>query len=219
MKDIWQIFKTMSEFVEGFEALDQLGPAITVFGSARTPQNHHLYADARKAGHLLAENGFAVITGGGPGIMAAANQGALDGGGTSVGLNIQLPNETINNGFQNISVNFHYFYARKVCFLKHCDGIICFPGGFGTMDEFFEIVTLIQTGKTDPMPVALVGTAYWNNLIEFLKKSMLDGDMEYIVPADLTLFTVTDSIEEAVATACGAKKNESDAPSAGGTSS
>lgn len=209
----------MSEFVEGFEALDQIGPAVTVFGSARTPKEHPLYADAQKTGRLLAERGFAVITGGGPGIMAAVNQGAMAAGGTSVGLNIQLPNETINNGFQNISVNFNYFYARKVCFLKHCDGIICFPGGFGTMDEFFEVVTLIQTGKTDPMPVALVGTKYWNNLIEFLKKSMLDGEMEYIVPADLTLFTVTDSIEEAVATACGAKKNESDAPSASDTSS
>lgn len=219
MKDIWQIFRTMSEFVEGFEALDQIGPAVTVFGSARTPQDHRLYADARKAGRLLAENGFAVITGGGPGIMAAANQGAMDADGTSVGLNIQLPEETINNGFQNISVNFHYFYARKVCFLKHCDGIICFPGGFGTMDEFFEVLTLIQTGKTDPMPVALVGVQYWSNLIEFLNKTMLDNDMEYISPADLTLFTVTDSIEEAVAIVCGKKKNESNAPSASDKSS
>lgn len=201
-KELWQIFKTVAEFVEGFEALQDLGPAITIFGSARTPPGHPMYLKAVEVGRLVAEAGYAVVTGGGSGIMEAANKGAADIGGKSLGLNISLPHEQTNNSFQNISVDFKYFYARKVCLLKGSSGVICFPGGVGTMDEFFEVVTLVQTKKTDRVPIALIGRDYWNTMTEFLEKAMLGGDTEYISRSDLRMFTITDDITEAVELVC-----------------
>jgi len=197
---MWQIFRTMAEFVEGFETLEELGRAITVFGSARVPEGDEAYKQATRAGCLIAEAGYATITGGGPGIMEAANKGAIEAGGQSVGLNIKLPHEQGANGFQNISVDFHYFYARKVCFLKHCGGVLCFPGGFGTMDEFFELITLIQTGKTPRIPIALVGSAYWSKVIDFMQDTLLDSG--FVSEPDLNLFSVFDDIDDAVEFVC-----------------
>lgn len=197
---MWQIFRTISEFVEGFETLEELGRAITVFGSARVPDSDPAYEQAVKAGRLIAEAGYATITGGGPGIMEAANKGSIEAGGRSVGLNIKLPHEQGSNGFQNISVDFRYFYARKVCFLKHCDGVMCFPGGFGTLDEFFELVTLIQTKKNPKIPVALVGSAYWNRLVDFMRDTLLSGG--FVSEPDMSLFSVFDDVEDAVEFVC-----------------
>ncbi len=197
---MWQIFRTISEFVEGFETLEELGRAITVFGSARVPDNDPAYMQAMDAGRLIAEAGYATITGGGPGIMEATNKGAIEADGKSVGLNIKLPHEQGSNGFQNVSVDFRYFYARKVCFLKHCSGVICFPGGFGTLDEFFELVTLIQTGKNPRIPVALVGSVYWNNLVCFMRDTLASGG--FVSEPDLRLFSVFDDIESAVEFVC-----------------
>lgn len=200
MAKMWQIFRTMAEFVEGFETLEELGRAITVFGSARVPDSDPAYKQAVDAGRLIAEAGYATITGGGPGIMEAANKGAIGAGGQSVGLNIKLPHEQVANRFQNISVDFHYFYARKVCFLKHCSGVICFPGGVGTMDEFFELVTLIQTRKTPRIPIALVGSAYWDGVTKFMRDTLLTGG--FISKTDMELFSVFDDIEDAVEFVC-----------------
>lgn len=197
---MWQIFRTISEFVEGFETLDGLDRAITVFGSARVPDGDPAYKQATDAGRLIAEAGYATITGGGPGIMEAANRGAIEAGGKSVGLNIILPHEQGPNEFQNISVDFRYFYARKVCFLKHCNGVICFPGGFGTLDEFFELVTLIQTGKNPKIPIALVGSAYWDRLIDFVRDTLLGGG--FVSEPDMGLFSVFDDIGDAVEFVC-----------------
>lgn len=197
---MWQIFRTISEFVEGFETLDGLDRAITVFGSARVPDGDPAYKQAMDAGRLIAEAGYATITGGGPGIMEAANKGAIKAGGQSVGLNIVLPHEQGPNEFQNISVDFRYFYARKVCFLKHCNGVICFPGGFGTLDEFFELVTLIQTGKSPKIPIALVGSAYWGRLIDFMRDTLLSGG--FVSEPDMGLFGVFDDIGDAVEFVC-----------------
>lgn len=198
----WQILRTVAEFVEGFETLEDLGPAITVFGSARVEAQHPMYSQAVEAGRLIAEAGYATITGGGPGAMEAANRGAIEAGGKSVGLNIRLPHERGSNSFQNISVEFRHFYARKVCFLKHCDGVVCFPGGFGTLDEFFELVTLIQTQKNPKIPVALIGSKYWNGLIRFMETFLLHGDIEYIGDADMGLFEVFDDMREAIEFVC-----------------
>jgi len=197
---MWQIFRTISEFVEGFETLEELGRAITVFGSARVPDGDAVYNQAMDAGRLIAEAGYATITGGGPGIMEAANKGAISAGGKSVGLNIKLPHEQGSNGFQNVSVDFRYFYARKVCFLKHCNGVICFPGGFGTMDEFFELITLIQTGKTPKIPIALIGSGYWNGVMDFMRNTLLSGG--FVSEPDMGLFSVFDDIEDAVEFVC-----------------
>lgn len=197
---MWQIFRTISEFVEGFETLGELDRAITVFGSARVPDSDPAYRQAMNAGRLIAEAGYATITGGGPGIMEAANKGAIEAGGQSVGLNIILPHEQGPNGFQNISVDFRYFYARKVCFLKYCNGVICFPGGFGTLDEFFELVTLIQTKKNPKIPIALVGSAYWNKLIDFMQDTLLSGGL--VSEPDMSLFSVFDDIGDAVEFVC-----------------
>lgn len=182
--------------------LSNLGRAITVFGSARVPPGSRWYAQAEDAGRLIAQAGYATITGGGPGTMEATNKGAFNEGGRSVGLNIRLPHEQGANQYQNLSIEFRHFYARKVCFLKHCDGVICFPGGFGTLDEFFELVTLMQTGKNPKVPVAMVGTAYWGKLVDFLRDAMRVPGEEYIDNCDLDLFRLFDDVQEAVEFVC-----------------
>lgn len=192
-RDSWRIFRIMSEFVEGFEALGDLGPAVSIFGSARTDPDHPHFRAAEQTARLLADAGFAVITGGGPGIMEAGNKGAYEAGGVSVGCNITLPQEQEGNRYQNISLDFHYFYARKVMFLKYTSAIICFPGGFGTLDEFFETLTLIQTLKAEPFPVVLYDEAYWGGLIEWMRGTLKPA---YIDPEDMNIFRLANDPEE-----------------------
>lgn len=187
----------MAEFVEGIEVMSDVGPAISVFGSARTKPSQAHYRQAEECGRLIAQRGFAVITGGGPGIMEAANKGAAAAGGQSVGLNIALPHEQEPNPYQNIALDFHYFFARKVMFLRYAVGMICLPGGFGTLDEFFETLTLLQTGKAPPMGVALIGHTFWDPAIAWLRDTVL-GRYQNISPKDMDLFTITDKPAEAV---------------------
>ena len=194
--DTWRVFRIMAEFVEGFETLSQLGPAVSVFGSARTAPDTKYYNMARKTGRLLAESGFAVITGGGPGIMEAANRGAKEAGGQSVGLNIILPHEQQPNPHVTIQMDFHYFFARKMMFVKYANAFVVFPGGFGTMDEFFEALTLIQTNKVVHFPVYLVGSQYWKELISWMKDAMLPEGA--ISPSDMDIFHVSDDEEDVV---------------------
>lgn len=194
-KDSWRIFRIMSEFVEGFETLAKLGNAVSVFGSARSRPNDPFYRAAEETSRLLAKRGFAVITGGGPGIMEAGNKGAIEAGGDSVGLNISLPHEQESNRYQTVSLDFHYFYARKVMFVKYADAFICFPGGFGTLDEFAETLTLIQTLKIEPFPVILYGTRFWTGLIEWMKQQMVP---HFIDPEDVDIFRLVDTPEQAV---------------------
>lgn len=196
-KETWRIFRIMAEFVEGFEVMSQIGPAVSIFGSSRTGPHERYYQLATETAYKLASRGVAIITGGGPGIMEAANKGAAAAGGKSIGLNISLPAEQEPNEYQNISLNFHYFFARKVMFVKYASAFVCFPGGFGTMDEFFEAMTLIQTGKIPPMQVVLMGETFWRPLERWLRDSML---MQHhcISPEDLDYFTITDSADEAV---------------------
>ncbi|MCU0284352.1 MAG: TIGR00730 family Rossman fold protein [Candidatus Nanopelagicales bacterium] len=195
--DPWRVLRIQAEFVEGFGALAKLGPAISVFGSARTPQDHPEYALAQRTAELLVEAGFAVITGGGPGIMAAANRGAWQAGGTSVGLGIELPFEQGMNEWVDLGVNFRYFFARKTMFVKYAQGFVVFPGGFGTIDELFEALTLVQTGKVTTFPIILMGTAYWRGLLDWLTATMrADGK---ISARDLELIHVTDDPHEVVA--------------------
>lgn len=196
-EETWRIFRIVAEFVEGIEVMSQAGPAVSVFGSARTPPDHPFYLQAVELGRKLAERKFGVITGGGPGIMEAANKGAAQAGGKSIGLNIALPREQTPNAYQNIAVDFHYFFVRKVMFVKYAFSFVCFPGGFGTMDEFFEAMTLIQTGKSPPMKVVLIGRTYWEGLRKWMKDCLLDGG-PYIDAPDLALFTITDDVDEAV---------------------
>lgn len=195
-RDMWRIFRIMAEFVEGFERLAPVGPAVTIFGSARTPPNNPWYKTARTLGGLLAKNNFAVITGGGPGIMEAANRGAKEAGGTSIGLNISLPAEQNANRHQTISMTHHYFFVRKTMFVKYSHAFVCFPGGYGTMDEYFETLTLMQTMKIDPRPLVLMGCEYWSGLITWINKT-LNHQYHTINPADLNLFQLTDDPEEA----------------------
>lgn len=195
----WQIFKIMAEFVDGFEALSKIGPCISIFGSARTKPGNKYYELAVDIAKRLAEEGFGIITGGGPGIMEAANKGASIAGGKSVGLNIDLPFEQHANPFidRDKSLNFDFFFVRKVMFVKYSQGFIMMPGGFGTMDEFFEVATLIQTGKFRQSPMILVGRSYWSGLINWIKETM--GDEEHnINPADLDLIHIFDTAEEVV---------------------
>ena len=196
-EETWRIFRIIAEFVEGVEELANIGPAVSIFGSARTPPKDRYYDQARELGGALAKRGLAVITGGGPGIMEAANRGAFEANGTSVGLNIALPQEQMPNPYQNVTLDFHYFFARKVMFVKYASAFVCFPGGFGTMDEFFESMTLIQTGKTPPMKVVLMGSDFWNPLVDWIRNVML-GERKAISPEDLDLFTITDDIDVAV---------------------
>ena len=196
-RETWRIFRIMSEFVEGFDTMSQIGLAVGIFGSSRTPPDRPEYRHAEKLAARLVEKDFAVITGGGPGIMEAANKGAIEAGGTSVGLNITLPHEQETNAYQTLSMEFHHFFPRKVMFVKYSVGLVCFPGGFGTMDEFFETMTLIQTGKSPVYPVVLFDSTFWSPLVEFMRKTMLT-EYATISPEDLELFKVTDDIEEAV---------------------
>ncbi len=197
-QDTWRVFRIMSEFVEGFETMNRIGPAVSIFGSSRAPRSDRYYVKARKLSHMLAEKGFAIMTGGGPGIMEAANRGAADAGGTSVGLNITLPQEQEANSYQNVRVDFRYFFARLVMFVKYACSFVCFPGGYGTLHEFFNSMTLIQTQKAETFPVVLIGRSYWKGLIEWMHKSMLKDRSPRIDRKDLDLFFVTDSLHETV---------------------
>jgi uncharacterized protein (TIGR00730 family) len=185
------------EFLQGFEAVERIGrPAITVFGSARVRESHPAYVAAREAGRQLAEAGFAIVTGGGPGVMEAANRGAQEAGGVSIGFNIELPHEQGSNPYVDIGVTFRHFYVRKTMFVKAAEGFLIFPGGFGTLDELFESLTLIQTGKVLHFPVVLFDSAYWQPMLDWIQGRLLADGM--ISPEDLDLLGVTDSVEDAV---------------------
>jgi uncharacterized protein (TIGR00730 family) len=198
IKDMWRVFRIMSEFVEGFETLSSVGPCVSVFGSARTPPDHPYYALGVEVGKKLVERGFGVITGGGPGIMEAANRGAKDGRGVSIGLNIVIPHEQESNPYidRDRLINFDFFFVRKVMFVKYAQGFIVLPGGFGTLDELFESLTLIQTGKSARFPVVLMGTSYWDGLVDWLRQTVLE--VGNISVDDPNLFAITDDPEEAV---------------------
>ena len=196
-EDPWRIFRIMAEFVDSFETLSRLGPAVTIFGSARTPKGDQYYKAAETLGRELARHNLAVITGGGPGIMEAANQGAARGKGRSVGLNIELPREQHGNRYANVPVNFHYFFSRKVCFVKYSLGFIFMPGGFGTLDEFFEVVTLVQTERIPQFPLILFGRTYWSGLLQWMRAAV-EVKGHYISPGDLDLVKVVDEPQEAV---------------------
>ncbi len=187
--DTWRIFRIMAEFVEGFDVMSSVGTAVSVFGSARTRPDDPYYQAAEEVGRLLAKAKFSVITGGGPGIMEAANKGAFEAGGTSVGCNITLPQEQEGNKYQTISLDFHYFYARKVMFTKYASAFICFPGGYGTLDEFFEVVTLIQTLKVQAFPIVLYGSSYWSGLVDWIKDQLFPN---YIDGEDTDIFKLVD---------------------------
>jgi len=195
--DPWRVLRIQAEFVDGFGTLAELGPATAVFGSARTKADHPSYAAAEQIGARLAEAGQAVITGGGPGIMEAANKGAAAAGGVSVGLGIELPFETGLNPYVNLGINFRYFFARKTMFVKYSQGFVVLPGGFGTLDELFEALTLVQTRKVTSFPVVLFGSAYWAGLLGWLRETALTHGS--ISEPDLDMFTVTDDVDEAVA--------------------
>jgi uncharacterized protein (TIGR00730 family) len=194
--ETWRVFRIMSEFVEGFETLKDLGPAITIFGSARAKRGDVSYKTTLKVAERFARHGFAIISGGGPGIMEAANRGAQLGKGVSVGLNIQLPEEQKPNPYQDKSLSFRHFFARKVMFVKYASGYVIMPGGFGTLDEFFESLTLIQTGKIRRFPVVLMGRKYWEGLIRWMGQTLVD--QRTISPGDMNLFYLTDQPEDAV---------------------
>jgi len=194
--DPWRVFRIMGEFVEGFDTLATLGPAVTIFGSARILPDDPIYAAAEETARRLAELGFAVITGGGPGVMEAANKGATEAGGESVGCNIELPFEQGMNAYVRTAIDFRYFFVRKTMFVKYAEGFIIFPGGYGTLDELFEALTLIQTEKVRNFPVVLFGREYWDGLLRWLRERMLEEGK--ISPGDLDLMVVTDSPEEAV---------------------
>jgi uncharacterized protein (TIGR00730 family) len=195
-EDPWRIFRIMAEFVDSFETLSKIGPAVTLFGSARTPPSDPAYKAAVELARELAKRNFAIITGGGPGIMEAANKGAAKAKGKSVGLNIELPHEQKGNRYSNIPIHFHYFFARKVCFVKYSMGFIFLPGGYGTLDEFFEIITLVQTHRISRFPLILFGRHYWKGLLQWMK-SILEKN-GYISPGDLELASVTDNVQEAL---------------------
>jgi len=196
--DSWQIFKIMAEFVEGFEKLAKIGPCVSIFGSARTHNDTDYYKLAEEIARTLTEHGYGVISGGGPGIMEAANKGAYEAGGKSVGLNIELPFEQFHNKYidRDKILEFDYFFIRKVMFMKYSQGFIILPGGFGTMDESFEAITLIQTGKIARFPIVFVGTEYWKGLFSWIEKKMLNQE-QYIHPDDMNLYRVVDTVEEA----------------------
>ena len=195
--DTWRSLRILSEFVDGFDALATAPPAVSVFGSARIGEGDPVYTAAREVGRKLAEAGFSVITGGGPGVMTAANQGCREGGGLSIGCNIELPHEQKLNDYVDLGVDFRYFFVRKVMFVKYAEGFCVFPGGFGTLDELFEALTLIQTGKVQHFPVALYGHGYWDGLIGWLRDTVLaEGN---ISPDDLDLFQICETPDEMVA--------------------
>src|SRR3954470_17289476 len=193
--DSWAIFKIMAEFVEGFEAMAKIGPCISIFGSARTKPGNPYYELTVEIAKELSEEGFGIISGGGPGIMEAANKGAFQAGGKSVGLNITLPQEQEANRYQTTSLDFHYFYARKVMFVKYASAFVCFPGGFGTLDEFFEVLTLVQTLKVEPYPIVLYGSGYWSGLVAWLRDQLMP---KFIDSEDTDIFRLVDTPKEAV---------------------
>ncbi len=195
-QDPWRLFRIMAEFVESFEAMSKIGPAVTVFGSARTPPTDPWYAKAEELGGLLVKNGYATISGGGPGIMEAVNKGATEAKGISIGLNIELPHEQKPNPYVNRLLNFRYFFIRKVCFVKYASGFVLFPGGYGTLDEFFESITLIQTDRIQHFPLVLMGHEYWDELVDWMRRRLLANKL--IGPNDLDLFHVTDDPQSAV---------------------
>jgi uncharacterized protein (TIGR00730 family) len=197
--DSWSIFKIMGEFVEGYDRMGQIGPCVSIFGSARTKPDNPYYQTARDIAYKLTQKGYGVITGGGPGIMEAANKGAKEGDGTSVGLNIVLPLEQHGNEFvdHDKSINFDYFFVRKVMFVKYSQGFIVMPGGFGTLDEFFEAITLIQTDKIGRFPIILVGKSFWGGLLEWIQTTLLES-AKNISPNDMFLFSLVDTAQEAV---------------------
>jgi uncharacterized protein (TIGR00730 family) len=193
--EAWRVLRIQGEFVQGINALAEIGAGIAVFGSARLGEESPYYAQARALGFRLADAGFAVITGGGPGIMEAANRGALEAGGLSVGCNIQLPFEQAENPYVNLSVNFRYFFVRKTMFVKFSRGFVIFPGGFGTLDELFESLTLVQTHKIKQFPIVLYGKEYWKGLLDWIESTQLAAGT--ISPDDLKLLVLTDSVDEA----------------------
>lgn len=196
-EDPWRIFRIMAEFVDSFETLSQLSPAVTIFGSARTPRTDPYFHAAVRLAKGLARENLAVITGGGPGIMEAANKGAALAKGKSVGLNIELPLEQEGNRWANIPIQFHYFFSRKVCFVKYSIAFVFMPGGFGTLDELFEVLTLVQTGRIPRFPLVLFGREHWAGLLSWLKRR-LEQETKYISPGDLDLLTITDDVDEAI---------------------
>jgi uncharacterized protein (TIGR00730 family) len=187
----------MAEFVDSFQIMSQVGPAVTIFGSARTKPSDKYYRAAMAIGKGMAKHNLAVITGGGPGIMEAANKGAMQSGGKSVGLNIELPHEQSGNRYANVPIHFHYFFARKVCFVKYSLGFIFMPGGFGTLDEFFEVATLVQTERIPEFPLILYGKDYWSGLLKWANTAMREHG-NYISPGDLDLVTIVDKPEDAI---------------------
>src|SRR2546427_4958093 len=195
-EDPWRIFRIMAEFVDSFEILSQLGPGVTIFGSARVARTDPTYAATVELAKGLAKNKLAIITGGGPGLMEAANKGAALARGKSVGLNIELPHEQKGNRYANLPIHFHYFFSRKVCFVKYSIGFVFMPGGFGTLDEFFEVLTLVQTRRIPRFPLILFGSKYWKGLIQWIKASV--GNNRFINPDDLELVTVTDDVRKAI---------------------
>jgi uncharacterized protein (TIGR00730 family) len=195
-KDSWRIFRIISEFVEGFEEMSDIGPAVSIFGSARIPRGHEYYQFAEQLARLLVQAGYAVITGGGPGVMEAANRGAFDEGGESVGLSIELPFEEAPNEFIKTKVEFRYFFVRKVTFVKYSSAFVILPGGFGTLDELFESLTLIQTQKIKPFPVILVGDGYWEGLLGWVREVLLPQKM--ISEKDLHILKMASTPEEVI---------------------
>lgn len=195
-RESWKIFQIMAEFVEGFERMAQVRPSVSIFGSARTAPDHPYYLLAEQIARQLSDAGFSVVSGGGPGIMEAANKGAYAGKSPSIGVNIQLPHEQVGNGYQDISLSFRHFFSRKVMFVKYAAAYVVMPGGFGTLDELAEILTLVQTGKTRRIPIILVCSPFWNGLIEWFKTSLLTEST--INAEDLELFQVLDKPDEVV---------------------
>lgn len=196
-EDPWRIFRIMAEFVDSFETLSRVSPAVTVFGSARMPRSSPYYHAAVALGKELAKQNLAVITGGGPGVMEAANRGAAVGKGKSVGLNIELPHEQKGNPYANVPIHFHYFFARKVCFAKYSVAFIFMPGGFGTLDEFFEISTLVQTERIPKFPLILFGKKFWSGILRWMQSQMQEQN-RFIGPDDLKQYTLTDDPREAM---------------------
>jgi uncharacterized protein (TIGR00730 family) len=195
-QDTWRLFRILSEFVDGFEAMSHVGPAVSIFGSARTHRRHRYYATARAIARGLAKKGLTVITGGGPGIMEAANRGAAEGGGVSVGLNIELPHEQELNRYVNLPISFRYFFVRKVMFVKYAQAFIIMPGGYGTIDELFEAVTLMQTDRIKHFPIILYDRAYWAGLVDWVKERLLGEGM--VSRKELDLVRVSDDVDEIV---------------------
>lgn len=195
-EDPWRVFRIMAEFVDSFEVMTRVGPAVAIFGSARVRPNDPNYKLAERLARGLAKHGLAVITGGGPGIMEASNKGAAEAKGKSVGLNIELPHEQRPNPYANVPLHFHYFFARKVCFAKYSMGFVFLPGGFGTLDEFFELITLVQTQRLPRVPLILIGREFWRGLLAWMRTHL--EKRGYIGPEDLHLATLTDDVNEAI---------------------